>query len=179
MDVRHLEQKEEQQNSASMGKVTSPPVPIDTTTIPPELVAPHDPPPAFSTLSDKANDTLPEYTYRADPTASTLPSYARATRPDYRSAMSEEERLASLREFVESKSYQPDFFGGQKGRPEGPANDPFKVFRWANRRIHGERGDVWRRMSVESRRKWEEEGGEIDDAKGEVERRDMDTSKIL
>jgi len=173
MDDRDPEEREEQQN-------------IDTAEIPPELVLPREQPPPFSSEAvSLADDTLPDYTRRPDPTASRLPSYARATRGDSRTAMieellpTEEERLASLRAFVEEKQYANDYFGGQKGKPEGPPNDPFKVFRWAKRKISGEKGEVWRRLSVEQRTKWEEQGGEVDEARGEVAWGDIDTHRLV
>ena len=168
--VRGSEARQEAQNNAR----------IVTDTAHPGLVIPREQPPAFSnetsSLADTGSDTVPEYTLRPDdPTAPHLPSSARATG----SHPTEEERLASLREFVKDKQHSADYFGGQEGKPEGPPKDPFKVFRWAKAKVGGEEGDVWRRMSVEETRKWEEQGRDADPDLGEIVKGDVDTHRIL
>lgn len=161
--------------------------PIDTANVPPELIAPREPPPSFTgnmaSFTDRTHDTLPDYTSRRNSAASHLPPYTRATRTDSRRPTiqellpNEEERLASLREFVEEKMYANDNFGGHKGVADGPANDPFKAFRWAKRKMSGEKGAVWRKMSVEQRARWEADG-RADPDKGEMGRGDVDTHLI-
>jgi len=71
--------------------------------------------------------------------------------------------LVSLCAFVEDKMFAPDYFGGQMGSAVGPPNDPFKVFKWAKRKIHGEKGHVWHKMSVEQFEKWEADGGAVNE----------------
>ena len=111
-----------------------------------------------------AEDTLPDYFRYLQPDQPRLPSYARATHRDPRTATieellpTEEERLASLRAFCEEKMYVNDYFGGLKGSPEGPPNDPFKVFRWAKRKMSGEKGVTWKKMSEEEEERWKREG---------------------
>jgi len=147
---------------------------------------PTERPPPFSTPDEEAAfgfEALPNYTRRPDPSAPRLPSYARATRQSSRTMTieqllpTEEERLASLQAFCEERMYANDFFGGQKGCAEGPPNDPFKLFRWAKRKMSGEKGAVWRKLSIEQREKWEAAGGEAKD--GEAAHGDMDTSRII
>jgi hypothetical protein len=53
--------------------------------------------------------------------------------------------------------YSDDYWGGLKGSAEGPPNDPFKVFRWAKRKMSGEKV-TWRKMSEEEAEKWKREG---------------------
>ena len=127
---------------------------------------------------------LPGYSQRLDPDAPRLPSYASATHKDPRKKSMEElhpnedERLASLIEFAETKKMVADNFGGHKGVAEGPPNDPLKVFKWAKRKIGGEKGEVWHKMTVEEREQWEADGGGANPEKGEVSQGDMDTSRI-
>ncbi|KAH8704027.1 hypothetical protein BGW36DRAFT_264586, partial [Talaromyces proteolyticus] len=111
-------------------------------------------------LAESTTDTLlPDYTANSP----RLPSYARATA---RQAMTEEERLASLHAFVERKQSINDYYGGHKGCPQGPPNDPLKPFKWIKRKMNGEK-NVWRSLSDEEKRKWEESGGDIDEDSGE------------
>jgi hypothetical protein len=74
--------------------------------------------------------------------------------------------------------YTQDTFGGHKGIATGPPNDPAKPFRWIQRKFKGEK-DVWRKLSDEERRKWEEEGGDVDYEAGDVAKGDINTSRIL
>jgi len=130
-------------------------------------VAAQDAPPSFNfaiyNCESTEEDALPDYSHRPDPSLPRLPSYARATRCDSRTATieqllpTEEERLASLRAFCEEKMYSDDYWGGLKGSAEGPPNDPFKVFRWAKRKMSGEKV-TWRKMSEEEAEKWKREG---------------------
>lgn len=115
---------------------------------------------------DIDTETLPGYSQQPDG----LPSYARVTRNDQR-------RQESLQAFVESKMYTQDTFGGHKGIATGPPNDPAKPFRWIQRKLKGEK-DVWKKLSDEEKRKWEEEGGDVDYDAGEVAVGDMNTSRI-
>lgn len=115
---------------------------------------------------DIDTETLPGYSQRPDG----LPSYARVTRNDQR-------RRESLQAFVERKMYTQDTFGGHKGIATGPPNDPTKPFRWIQRKLKGEK-DVWKKLSDEEKRKWEEEGGDVDYDAGEMVVGDMNTSKI-
>jgi len=140
--------------------------------------------PAAFEDADVSHASLPRYSQTLDPNAPRPPSYARATHKDPRKKSMEElhpnedERLASLIEFAETKTMIADNFGQHKGVAEGPPNDPLKLFKWAKRRMAGEKGDVWDRMSAEERARWEAEGGGADPDKGEVSQGDMDTSKI-
>lgn len=147
---------------------------------------PTERPPPFSSPDDataESDEALPNYSRRPDPSAPRLPSYARATRQSSRTMTieqllpSEEERLASLQAFCEERMYANDYFGGQKGCAEGPPNDPFKLFRWAKRKMSGEKGAVWRKLSIEQREKWEAAGGEMKE--GEIARGEMDTSRLI
>ncbi|EEA19708.1 hypothetical protein TMatcc_009856 [Talaromyces marneffei ATCC 18224] len=115
---------------------------------------------------DVDTQTLPDYSRHAGGP----PSYARVERND-------QLRQESLKAFVESKMYTQDTFGGHKGIATGPPNDPAKPFRWIQRKLKGEKG-VWKKLSEEERRKWEEEGGDVDYDAGEVAIGDMNTSKI-
>lgn len=115
---------------------------------------------------DIDTETLPGYSRRLDG----LPSYARVTRNDQR-------RRETLQAFIESKMTTYDTFGGQKGIATGPLNDPAKPFRWLQRKLKGEK-DVWKKLSDEEKRKWEEEGGDVDYDAGEVAVGDMNTSRI-
>lgn len=115
---------------------------------------------------DIDTETLPGYSRRPDG----LPSYARVTRNDQR-------RRETLQAFIESKMTTYDTFGGQKGIATGPPNDPAKPFRWLQRKLKGEK-DVWKKLSDEEKRKWEEEGGDVDYDAGEVAVGDMNTSRI-
>jgi hypothetical protein len=160
----------------------------DYGSMPPEESPPaaQDAWPSFDSLMSHGavaeEDTLPDYSRIPDPSHPRLPSYARATRPDCRTATieqllpTEEERLASLREFCEEKKYALDYWGGHKGSAEGPPNDPFKVFRWAKRKMSGERGVTWRKMSEEDAERWERTGWARD---GEVAHGDVDTSRVV
>jgi len=139
-------------------------------------------PPSFDNGVATEEDVLPNYSRRPDPSHPHLPSYARATRRDSRTATieellpTEEERLASLREFCEEKKYANDYWGGHKGSADGPPNDPFKVFRWAKRKMGGEKGATWKKMSEENAEKWKREGWAKD---GEVAHGDVDTSRVI
>jgi hypothetical protein len=142
------------------------------------------PPPFSSSMNNGAaskEDTLPDYSRFPDPSLPRLPSYARATRADSRTATieqllpTEEERLASLRAFCEEKKYANDYWGGHKGSAEGPPNDPFKLFRWAKRKMSGEKV-TWRKMSEEDAERWEREGWAKD---GEIAEGDVDTSTVI
>jgi hypothetical protein len=73
--------------------------------------------------------------------------------------------------------YTQDTFGGHQGIATGPPNDPAKPFRWIQRKLKGEK-DVWKKLSDEEKRKWEEDGGDVDYDAGEVAVGDMNTSKI-
>jgi hypothetical protein len=132
----------------------------------------------------KSHDMPPDYSKLADPTAPRVPSYAQATHQNPRTSTieqllpSEEERLASLRAFVEEKKYAPDYFGGHKGSAQGQPNDPFKPFRWAKRKIEGEKGHVWHKLTEEQRREWEASGGVVDEDHGEVSKGDVDSSTV-
>jgi hypothetical protein len=134
--------------------------------------------------TDASQASLPSYSKTLDPNAPRLPSYAKATHKDPRKKSMEElhpdenERLQSLVEFAETKKMIQDNFGQHKGVVEGPPNDPLKLFKWAKRRIDGEKGHVWEKMSDEERAKWEAEGGSANPDKGEIFQGDMDTSKI-
>jgi len=144
-----------------------------------------DAPPSFDTpvysgtTSDE--DVLPDYSRYLEPDQPRLPSYARATHRDSRTATieellpTEEERLESLRAFCEEKKYSNDYFGGLEGSPEGPPNDPFKLFRWAKRKMSGEKGLTWKKMSEEQKERWKREGWARD---GEVADGDVDTSRV-
>lgn len=112
-------------------------------------------------------ETLPGYSQRSDG----LPSYARVILNDQR-------RQESLKAFIESKMYYHDTFGGYKGIATGPPNDPAKPFKWIQRKLKGEK-DVWRKLSYEEKRKWEEDGGDVDYDAGQVAIGDMNTSKIV
>lgn len=116
---------------------------------------------------DIDTETLPDYSRHPDG----LPSYARVTRNDQR-------RRESLKAFLETKMYTEDTFGGHKGITTGPPNDPSKPFRWIRRKFRGEK-DVWRKLSEEERRNWEEEGGAVNYDAGEVASGDINTSRIL
>ncbi|KAF3397232.1 hypothetical protein DPV78_007780 [Talaromyces pinophilus] len=131
--------------------------------------------PSYETCEQRPNntperdidtETLPVYSQRPDG----LPSYARVTRNDQR-------RRESLQAFVQSKMYTQDTFGGHKGIATGPPNDPAKPFRWIQRKLKGEK-DVWKKLSDEEKRKWEEDGGDVNYDAGEVAVGDMNTSKI-
>lgn len=71
-----------------------------------------------------------------------------------------------------------DYFGGHKGIPLGPPNDPLNPFKWIKRKINGEK-NAWWSLSDEEKRKWEASGGDIDEDNGEEARGDTDTSRIL
>jgi len=183
------EESEGKQNNAPIVTVTSPLTPIDRDKVPPEPVLPGGQPPSFSdetdSLADNTNDDpLPDYTRGPHgPTIASahLPSYARATghKPTIEELIpNEEQRLASLRAFAEEKKYANDYFGGHKGRPEGPPNDPLKVFRWAKKKMSGDGAGTWRRMSADERARWEEQGGQVDEMEGEVAEGDVDTHQI-
>ena len=161
----------------------------DYENIPPEEPLPavaQDLPPSFNFALDSDTSAeevaLPDYSRRPDPALPRLPSYARATRPDSRTATieqllpTEEERLASLRAFCEEKMYANDYWGGLKGSADGPPNDPFKVFRWAKRKMSGEKGVTWRKMSEEDAEKWKRVGWARD---GEIAVGDVDTSRVV
>ncbi|EED14105.1 hypothetical protein TSTA_103290 [Talaromyces stipitatus ATCC 10500] len=133
-------------------------------TSPSELPAHHDQDPRPSelpshTVSNVESEALPNYSRRPDSNAPRLPSYARVERTDRL-------RRESWQTFIESKMYGPDTFGGHKGITDGPPNDPLKPFRWIRRKVKGEK-NVWRKLSVEERRKWEEEGGPVNYDAGE------------
>ena len=150
------------------------------TSVPTERPPPFSSPDDASAASDEA---LPNYSRRPDPSAPRLPSYARATRQSSRTMTieqllpSEEERLASLQAFCAERLYANDYFGGQKGCADGPPNDPFKLFRWAKRKMSGEKGAVWRRLGDEHKEKWEAAGGEMKD--GEIAQGEVDTSRLI
>lgn len=112
------------------------------------------------------NEALPSYRDPSGPSGSNLPSYARAT-----TTLTPEERRASLQAFADSKLQANDNFGGHKGVAEGPPNDPFKVLKWAKRKMSGEKGQVWSKMSAEERAKWEADDGPIVHG-------DVDSSKV-
>lgn len=137
-------------------------------------------PPAFpdEDALGHVNELLPQYTRRPDAGEPRLPSYARATRRPSQPPMTPEERLASLHAFIESKMYVNDTFGGLKGEVNGPPVSPLKPFQWMMRKMKGEK-DVWKKLTDEQRRKWEEEGGSRNEERGEVIRGDMDTSRII
>jgi hypothetical protein len=137
-------------------------------------------PPAFpdDDALEHANELLPQYTRRPDAGEPRLPSYARATRRPSQVPMTPEERLASLHAFIESKMYVNDNFGGHKGEVNGPPVSPLKPFQWMMRKMKGEK-DVWKKLTDEQRRKWEEDGGSRNEERGEVIRGDMDTSRII
>lgn len=116
---------------------------------------------------DTDTETLPAYSRGSDG----LPSYARVRLNDQR-------RQESLKGFIESKMYYQDTFGGYKGIATGPPNDPAKPFKWIQRKLKGER-DVWRKLSDEEKRKWEEDGGDVNYDAGQVATGDMDTSNIV
>lgn len=187
-DAERQEESDEHSTTQTMMPMLILPQAAEDESIPPEAI-PSEQPPAFSSRNPSAAppayDTLPDYTRGPDPSAQRLPSYARATRLNSHTATieellpTEEERLASLRAFVEEKRYANDYYGGHKGSAEGPPNDPFKVFRWAKRKMSGEKGAVWRRMSAEQKREWEESGGVVKEAEGEVAWEDIDTSRIV
>lgn len=46
-------------------------------------------------------------------------------------------KMAEFRAWGREKLYANDNFGGHKGVATGPANDPFKVFRWVGRKVRG------------------------------------------
>lgn len=194
---RQIDDSELYDEPSSMTPIQLPPVAaaqFDDEEVPPEFIVspavqlPSEEPPAFYSeavsLADESRDTLPDYSRRPDPNAPRLPSYARATRRDSRNATieellpTEEERLASLRAFAEEKMYVNDYWGGHKGSAEGMPNDPFKVFKWAKRKMSGERGSVWRRLSDEQKAKWEAAGGTVDENRGEVAWGDIDTHTV-
>jgi hypothetical protein len=148
----------------------------------PEPGLPQEQRPAISSEAvsplDKTDDTPPDYTRRRGSVASSLPSYRRATQEDSRTLMTEEERLALLQAFVEEKMYANDNFGGHKGVTNGPPNDPLKVFRWAKRKMAGEKDGVWSKLTSEQRAKWEAHEAGLEQAKGEVAWGDVDTHTI-
>jgi len=137
-----------------------------------------EPPAEHERMPPDGNELLPSLVLP-------LPTDTRATGLNPRTAKieqllpTEEERLASLRAFVEEKQFAPDYFGGHKGSAEGPPNDPFKVLKWAKRKIGGEKGHVWEKLTAEQRQEWEAEGGYVNEAQGEIAKGDLDSSKIL
>lgn len=149
----------------------------DETLLSSALPLPGVAPPSLTHYSE-SSDTLPHYTPRPASAPPHPRSYSRATATIEEFLPTEEERIASLLAFAEEKKYAPDFFGGHKGSAEGMPNDPFKAFRWAKRKMSGEKGHVWRRLSEEQLREWEAEGGAVNEALGEVTKGDMDTSRV-
>lgn len=119
--------------------------------------------------SHSRDEVLPEYSHNNHHPSP--PSYARVEMADRR-------RRESLQEFLNQKMYHEDTFGGIKGIVSGPPNDPLKPFRWMSRKFKGQK-HVWRTLSEEERRKWEEDGGAADHERGEVVAGDVDTARVF
>lgn len=144
-----------------------------------------------NTLS-KENESAPKLpdeeppAYRSPSTASTLPSYTTSTtqpttsnQTPHRPSQTPAERVALLQEFKESQEHINDNWGGIKGSVEGPPKDPFKVFRWAARKLsHDE--DPGKRPEGSKERWYDRSRSEVAYAEdGEVAEGDVDGRKVM
>lgn len=123
--------------------------------------------------------------YRANSSTPRLPSYTTSstqptmsTQSSHRYPQSPSERAAMLQEFKESKEYANDYWGGLKGAVEGPPKDPFKVFRWAARKIsHDE--DPSKRPEGSKEKWYDRSRSEVEYAEdGEAAKGDVDCGNV-
>jgi hypothetical protein len=98
--------------------------------------------------------------------------------PPRRRQLTTEEHLQLLREFQWEKEHANDYWGGQKGSASGPPKDPFKVFRWAARKMSRDE-DPLSRPPGSPERWYDRSRSEVPYAKdGEVAKGDIDTSNL-
>jgi hypothetical protein len=91
------------------------------------------PPPSYDNAF--RSKPVPSYTPAAGPSASPVGKATGLSPTDARDGDSP--YIASMRAWAKEKEFINDNFGGHKGIAVGEPNDPFKLFKWAGRKMSG------------------------------------------
>jgi hypothetical protein len=92
--------------------------------------------------------------------------------------MTEEQRLQMLHEFQYEQEHSADYWGGHKGAVSGPPKDPFKLFRWAGRKLSYDE-DPAKRPPGSPEKWYDRSRSEVEWAKdGEIAKGDVDSSTV-
>jgi len=129
------------------------------------------PPPTYQSASKVPT---PDYTAATSTTTATAKGESSKTKDEEAPLAptdthpGDDPKTLEFRRWARQRLYANDNFGGHKGVATGPANDPFKVFRWVGRKVRG--------VSTEGGRskKWDTS----ERKEGEVVPGDMESQRI-